>query len=117
LKAWLDEPAGGGSLLRLMPEFFYFRRSLELHPGAAGAVVYVTVASDERMDPVDVLGAFPPGWRPTDLPGQVLHDDRSTVLCPRCQVPRSQFRHYTRLDEPAVVAIYPRIRTELERDL
>lgn len=86
---------------------YYFRRALALRTGAGSSVVYRVLATDVRTDPVDVLGAFPPGWRPTDLPGQVLHEDRSTVLYARCQVPRSQFRHYAKLNAAEVESLYP----------
>jgi len=84
----------------------YFRRQLGDRNGAAGDVIYA-VRVGVRTDPVDVLGVFPPGWRPTDFPGQVLHEDRSTVLYARCQVPRSQFRHYTQLSSAEVENLYP----------
>lgn len=71
---------GAGQVVFLLPDnartlvgrfvIYYFRRSLGDRSGHAGVVVYrVEVREGERQDHVDVLGAFPPGWRPTELPG------------------------------------------------
>lgn len=93
-----------------MSERYYYRRSLSQRTGASSDVVYVVIASEgPRTDPVEVMGAFPPRWRPTELPGQVLADSRATVLYARCLVPRSQFRHYQRLSETEARALYPNV--------
>jgi hypothetical protein len=93
-----------------MTERFYYRRSLGERGGAAGEVIYLVLPTNgERPDAVPVLGAFPPGWRPTGNPGQVLFTREEGPAVVECLVPRSQFRHYARLSEAKAAERHPGI--------
>jgi hypothetical protein len=88
-------------------DILYYRRALGDRVGSAPDVVYAVVSKPgERQDPVPVLGAFPPGWRPTENPGQILFTRAAGVGYVPCEVPRSQFRHYQRIEEGEAVRLY-----------
>jgi hypothetical protein len=93
----------------LPAKWLYFRRNIELREASAGCVVYAVrpVPKEQRTDPVRAWGAFPPGWRPTENPGQVLFDAATAQQYWFCAVPRSQFKHYTQITELEARKLYP----------
>lgn len=88
---------------------YFYRRSLELRSGARSYIVYAVLPTNGKPDPVPVVAGFPPGWGPTDFPGQCLAEDRDTVGYFVTRVPRNQFRHYERITETQALALYPEI--------
>jgi hypothetical protein len=95
----------------------YFLRPLTLRDRDAGAIVYAARGSNEKRDPVRVIGAFPLGWRPTDNPGQAHLDRSCTFQYWETHVPRSSFKHYRKIGEAEALRLYPRLPeflTELE---
>jgi hypothetical protein len=95
-------------------KLYFFRRSIELRAGVAEYIVYVVRPVDDgsRPDPVPVIAAFPAGWVPTDFPGQCLFDRDAPARVYETFVPRSQFRHYSRIAEAEAVALFPMLREQ-----
>jgi hypothetical protein len=76
-----------------------------------GVVEYVVYAVEpipgEKPDPVPVVAGFPPGWCPTENPGQCLADFSTEARIFETFVPRSQFRHYERISQADALERYP----------
>ena len=86
----------------------YYSRTLGGRDTGVQFVVYVVgPVVGERPDPVPVIAGFPPGWRPTELPGQCLAEERSGPAISETLVPRSQFRHYQRVTREEALKLYP----------
>jgi len=86
---------------------YYYRRSLPLRSGEVAFIVYAILPANGKPDPVPVVGGFPVGWRPTENPGECLAEHGTPSRYFVCSVPRSQFKHYTRLTEAEALALYP----------
>lgn len=100
----------------LVSDALYFRRSISLGAGGIALppdyVVYrVERSPGAHQDPVPVVGAFPPHWRPLDSSPGVVNFDRTAAepLVVRCWLERSAFRHYQRIDERDALALYPEL--------
>ncbi|MEP6992220.1 MAG: hypothetical protein ABJA80_14910 [bacterium] len=93
----------------------YFLRKLSHGEGDVGSIVYVAVSSDglardARQDPVRVYAGFPLGWRPTENPGEALHDHACREQYWFCELPRKSFRHYARIEQEDALRLYPGLR-------
>jgi hypothetical protein len=69
--------------------------------------VYAVLPTQGKPDPVPVVGGFPPGWRPTENPGQCLADSSTSEHYDLTTVPRNQFRHHERISEVQALDLYP----------
>jgi len=86
---------------------YFYRRSITVRSGESAFIVYAILPTSGRRDPVPIVAGFPAGWRPTENPGQCLAEPGSSSRYFVTTVPRSQFKHYTRLAEAEALAIYP----------
>jgi hypothetical protein len=90
----------------------YFKRRLGGATTEYGVVVYALFRDAPVPSPelAAGVGAFPPGFRPTDNPGEVLGDRTCTFQFWTCDVPRTQLVHYTRIRAAEAFELYPRLR-------
>ena len=91
---------------------FFYRRSITDRSSTVPlCVVYgVEPTPGAKPDPVPVIGGFPSGWHPTELPGQCLADASTEARVFATEVPRRQFRHYDRISEAEALTLYPQLR-------
>jgi hypothetical protein len=78
---------------------YFDRRPIIVAAGATVWVVYAVTPTEGKPDPAPAITGFPPGWRPTENPGQCLADSASVGQYFLTYVPRSQFRHYEAITE------------------
>lgn len=88
----------------------YYRRSVSGRDDVSAVVVYALFpeASTPSPDLVARVGAFPPGYRPTNRARELLAEPDALQFW-TCDVKRAQLRHYTPLTEPEAFALYPRL--------
>jgi hypothetical protein len=94
---------------------YFYRRSLTLRSGEVSVIVYAVAPTDDKPDPVPVVAAFPAGWRPTEQPAMCLAEPGAPSRYFVTTIPRSQFKHFTRLAESDALAIYPDLLRQFAR--
>lgn len=92
-------------------EVVYYRRMLGHATDIPRPIVYAVFPSAPvpALGVVATVGGFPVGVRPTELPGHVIVDHRSTLQYWTSDVPVDQLRLYTPLLESEAFALYPRL--------
>jgi hypothetical protein len=89
---------------------YYYRRELTITAGVTQSIVYaVRPIPGEKPDPVPVIAGYPENWRPTENAGQCLFALGAPAQLYETFVPRSQFRHYQRIEEAEATRLFPEL--------